>query len=43
MKNALTIDVEDYFQVTAFDGVVKRQDWMVYPSRVENNTRRVLD
>jgi peptidoglycan/xylan/chitin deacetylase (PgdA/CDA1 family) len=43
MRNALTIDVEDYFQVTAFDGVVKRQDWMVYPSRVENNTRRVLD
>lgn len=43
MKNALTIDVEDYFQVTAFDGVVKRQDWKFYPSRVENNTRRVLD
>lgn len=43
MQNALTIDVEDYFQVTAFDGVVRRQDWMVYPSRVEDNTRRVLD
>lgn len=43
MINALTIDVEDYFQVTAFEGVVDRQDWAVYPSRVENNTRRVLD
>ena len=43
MINALTIDVEDYFQVTAFDGVVDRQDWAIYPSRVENNTRRVLD
>lgn len=43
MKNALTIDVEDYFQVTAFDGVVSRQDWDVYPSRVEDNTRRVMD
>lgn len=43
MKNALTIDVEDYFQVTAFEGVVNRRDWVVYPSRVQDNTRRVLD
>ena len=43
MKNALTIDVEDYFQVTAFAGVVDRQDWGIYPSRVADNTRRVLD
>ena len=42
MRNALTIDVEDYFQVTAFEGVVDRKDWAVYPSRVENNTRRVM-
>jgi polysaccharide deacetylase family protein (PEP-CTERM system associated) len=38
----LTVDVEDYFQVTAFEGVVDRKDWAVYPSRVENNTRRVM-
>ena len=43
MRNALTIDVEDYFQVTAFEGVVGRDDWPAYPSRVENNTRRVMD
>lgn len=43
MKNALTIDVEDYFQVTAFAGVVNRRDWAVYPSRVQENTLRVLD
>lgn len=43
MLNALTIDVEDYFQVTAFESVVDRDDWPVYPSRVENNTRRVMD
>lgn len=43
MKNALTIDVEDYFQVTAFTGVVDRHDWGVYPSRVSNNTQKVLD
>lgn len=43
VKNALTIDVEDYFQVTAFEDVVDRCDWCVYPSRVENNTRKVID
>ncbi|KAF5029109.1 hypothetical protein DSECCO2_652020 [anaerobic digester metagenome] len=43
MRNALTIDVEDYFQVTAFSGVVQRDDWPIYPSRVEGNTRRVFD
>lgn len=43
MKNALTIDVEDYYQVTAFEGVVERRDWGMYPSRVEANTDRVLD
>jgi polysaccharide deacetylase family protein (PEP-CTERM system associated) len=42
VRNALTVDVEDYFQVTAFEGVVDRKDWAVYPSRVENNTRRVM-
>lgn len=43
MRNALTVDVEDYFQVTAFESVVDREDWSIYPSRVENNTRRVMD
>lgn len=43
MKNALTIDVEDYFQVSAFENVIDRRDWAVYPTRVEGNTRRVLD
>lgn len=43
MRNALTVDVEDYFQVTAFAKVIDPQDWDIYPSRVENNTTRVLD
>lgn len=42
MYNALSIDVEDYFQVHALEGVVRRADWESYPSRVEANTRRVL-
>ncbi|NCC91664.1 MAG: DUF3473 domain-containing protein [Opitutae bacterium] len=43
MKNALTIDVEDYFQVTAFESVVNRRDWAMYPSRVRENTQRILN
>ena len=40
--NAMTIDVEDYFQVSAFDDVVKREDWETHPSRVVSNTTRLL-
>lgn len=43
MKNALTVDVEDWFQVSNFDHVVRRDAWDTYPSRVEANTRRLLD
>jgi polysaccharide deacetylase family protein (PEP-CTERM system associated) len=35
--NALTIDVEDYFQVSAFDGHIARRDWDTVPCRVERN------
>ena len=40
--NAMTIDVEDYFQVSAFDEVVKREEWDARPSRVVSNTMRLL-
>ena len=40
--NAMTIDVEDYFQVSAFDDVVKREEWETRPSRVVSNTMRLL-
>lgn len=43
MLNALTIDVEDYFMVSAFADVVKFEDWPKYESRVEKNTLRILD
>lgn len=43
MKNAFTIDVEDYYQVQAFAEVVDKGGWDKYESRVENNTRRLLD
>lgn len=41
--NALTIDVEEHFQVSAFDGVVDRGDWATMTSRVETSTERILD
>lgn len=40
--NAMTIDVEDFFQVSAFDEVVPRAAWDSYPNRVVANTRRLL-
>lgn len=39
----LSVDVEDYFQVEAFADRVDRSKWSDYPSRVEANTRFVLD
>ncbi len=43
MLNALTIDVEDYYMVSAFADTVKFEDWPGYESRVEMNTYRILD
>lgn len=41
--NILSVDVEDYFQVTAFDKLVTRDDWDSKPSRVVANTHCLLD
>jgi polysaccharide deacetylase family protein (PEP-CTERM system associated) len=43
MTNALTVDVEEWFQVSNFDGVVTRGEWDAMPSRVEASTRRLMD
>jgi polysaccharide deacetylase family protein (PEP-CTERM system associated) len=43
MTNAFTVDVEDYFQVAAFEGHIAREDWDRHPSRVERNTEAVLN
>ena len=43
MINALTIDVEDYFHVTAFERQIRPDEWDTYPLRVEANTMRILD
>jgi polysaccharide deacetylase family protein (PEP-CTERM system associated) len=41
--NALTVDVEDYYHVSAFERYVSRRQWDTYPSRVVPNTRRLLE
>jgi len=41
--NAMTCDLEDYYQVEGFHGLVSRDDWEAIPSRLEDSTARVLD
>ena len=40
--HALTVDVEDWFQVQAYAGVLQRTEWERLPRRVEANTDRLL-
>ena len=42
MLNALSIDVEEHFQVHAFERIVRRDAWDRFPSRVVANVRRIL-
>jgi polysaccharide deacetylase family protein (PEP-CTERM system associated) len=42
-RNAMTVDVEDWFQVQAFAGTLRREDWEGLERRVEANTERVLE
>jgi polysaccharide deacetylase family protein (PEP-CTERM system associated) len=43
LTNALTIDVEDYFQVSAFAPYISRQDWDSRECRIERNVDRILE
>ena len=40
--NAFSVDVEDYFHVSAYNRVIARRDWDSFPSRVEANTRAMM-
>lgn len=42
MRNAMTVDVEDYFQVSAFETSIPRNRWDRLPCRVEHNVDRIL-
>ena len=39
----LTVDLEDYFQVSGFEDVVPREHWTSFESRIESNTQRLLE
>jgi len=41
--NAFTVDVEDYFQVSAFENDIRRDQWDQFESRVVANTKRILE
>jgi polysaccharide deacetylase family protein (PEP-CTERM system associated) len=41
--NGLSVDVEDWFQVGAFEGVIERNDWASLSDRVERNVHQILD
>jgi len=43
MKNAMSVDVEDYFQVSAFENSISRADWDTIECRVQKNTDRILN
>ena len=43
ITNALTIDVEDYFQVSAFARYIRRDEWDARECRVERNVGRILE
>jgi polysaccharide deacetylase family protein (PEP-CTERM system associated) len=42
ITNALSVDVEDWFQVGAFERVIAKADWDRLPQRVERNADAVL-
>ena len=43
ITNALTIDVEDYFQVSAFAPCIARSEWDTRECRVERNVQRIME
>ena len=43
MTNALSIDLEEYFQIHALAGLIQPDRWPDFPSSIEDNTVRILD
>ena len=43
ITNALTVDVEDYFQVSALAPHIARAEWERIPCRAERNVDRILE
>ncbi|WNC68466.1 DUF3473 domain-containing protein [Thalassotalea nanhaiensis] len=43
VKNAMTVDVEDYFHVSAFAKTIDKNDWKTLKPTVEYNTKKILN
>ena len=43
IRHYFTVDVEEHFQVSAFEDRISRASWDSYPSRVEGNVDRILE
>lgn len=43
IEHIFTVDVEEYFQVAAFERIVSRHEWGTYPSRIERTIETLLD
>ncbi len=43
LTNAMTVDVEDYFQVSAFEPHIDRAEWDRYSCRIERNIENILE
>ena len=42
-RHIFSVDVEDYFQVSAFESIAPTSSWETFPSRVERNTHRLIE
>ena len=42
-RHCLTVAVEDYFQVSAFERLIPPRQWSRFETRVDRNTQRALD
>lgn len=43
MLNAFSVDVEDFYQVSAYEKFIPRETWHEYPQRILESTHRILD
>jgi len=43
LPNAMTVDVEDYFQVSAFENAISRDEWASIPARLPRNIEKILE
>lgn len=43
LPNTMSVDVEDYFQVSAFENHISRRDWEDIPARLPRNVERILN